>query len=280
MVLACLAGCASSPQFSGSNAFEYLLDQTGMGPRHPGSEGHRACRAYIIEKLSNWSDTVLVQDFELPGFPDTLTNIVAQFNPDSDVRLLLCAHWDTRPWADLDPDSANRLKPVPGANDGASGVAILLEVTRILHEVRPSKGVDVVLFDAEDSGEYGEPTTFCRGSAYFAEHIPVPVPRYAVLVDMVGDKDLDIYMEKNSLVSAPHVVNLIWEHAKGKDSFHRAPRHAVYDDHISLMNAGIPCAAIIDFDYPHWHTLEDTPDKCSPNSLQVVGDVLLDLIYR
>jgi Zn-dependent M28 family amino/carboxypeptidase len=276
----CLSGCSSTPQFDGDSAFAQLHTQVAMGPRNPGSEGHAACRAYLIRELSQWADTVLAQDFELADLPGTLTNIVGRFNPDQEARLLLCAHWDTRPWADLDPDSANWAKPIPGANDGASGVAVLLELARILHRKRPKRGVDIVFFDAEDSGTSGNPTTFCRGSAYFADHIPAPRPRYGILVDMVGDRDLDIYMEQNSLARAPHVVELIWQYAAGSSSFHRTLRHSVYDDHMSLADAGIPCALIIDFDYPYWHTLDDTPDKCSPKSLHAVGEVLTKLVYR
>jgi len=280
MFAVCICGCASPYSFDGGNAFEYLLTQTRMGPRNPGSKGHSDCRNYLIGELSRLADTVLVQDFELPGFPGKLTNIIGRFDPVSESRLLLCAHWDTRPWSDLDPDTTARSKPIHGANDGASGVAVLLELARVLHRKRPERGVDIVFFDAEDSGLEGEPATFCRGSAYFARHIPSPVPRYGVLVDMVGDRDLDIYIEKNSLARAPHVVNLIWESARGDSAFHRAPKHAVYDDHMSLVDVGIPCAVIIDFDYPYWHTQGDTPDKCSPKSLLAVGQVLTRLVYR
>lgn len=251
-----------------------------MGPRNPGSEGHGACRDFMIETLSELADTVLVQDFELVGFPGTLTNIIGRFNPKSQVRVLLCAHWDTRPWADLDPDTLNRSKPILGANDGASGVAVLLELARVLSVKKPKRGVDIVLFDAEDSGDAGSPVTFCRGSAYFAENLPIPKPRYGILLDMIGDSDLEIYVERNSLAGARHVVDLIWESAREHDTFRREPKYTVYDDHVNLINIGIPCAVIIDFDYPYWHTLEDTPDKCSPRSLWTVGTVLTALVYR
>lgn len=275
-----LIGCSPVPQFDGRQAYRYLLTQTAMGPRNPGSKGHTACRAYLIEELSRLADTLIVQDFEAENLPGTLTNLIARFNPQVENRMILCAHWDTRPWADLDPDPANRTTPIPGANDGASGVAVLLELARVFSSRTPQKGVDIALFDGEDSGEQGRPETFCLGSAYYAKHMLRPRAAYGVLVDMVGDADLDIYVEENSMAHARHVVELIWNCAKGNTSFHGHLKHSVYDDHMNLIGAGVPCAVIIDFDYPYWHTLEDTHDKCSSRSLKAVGDVLLRIVYR
>ena len=275
-----LLGCSPTPQFDGRQAYKYLLTQTAMGARNPGSKGHAACRAYLTKELSRLADTLIVQDFEAENLPHTLTNLVARFNPQAVNRMILCAHWDTRPWADMDPDPANRTTPISGANDGASGVAVLLELARVLSRRAPQKGVDIVLFDGEDSGEQGRPETFCLGSAYYAKHMLRPKPVYGVLVDMVGDEDLDIYVEENSMERARHVVDLIWNYAQGNASFHRYLKHSVHDDHINLIEAGIPCAVIIDFDYPYWHTLEDTHDKCSSRSLKAVGDVLLRMVYR
>ncbi len=279
-IIAGLFGCHSSPQFDGGRSFEHLLAQTAMGPRNPGSPGHAACRAYLVEELSRLADTVLVQDFTLDGFPGGLANIVGRYNAESADRILLAAHWDTRPWADLDPDTSNRSKAILGANDGASGVAVLLEVARVLSQKRPHRGVDIVFFDVEDSGDAGRPETFCLGSVYYAAHMPKPKPMFGILVDMIGDRELDIYIERNSLAGAPHVVDLVWEHAKESKSFHRFPMYSVHDDHLSLLSVGIPCVALIDFDYPYWHTVEDTPDKCSAKSLKEVGDVLLSIAYR
>jgi glutaminyl-peptide cyclotransferase len=283
LVLALAAGffgCHTSSKFDGDRSFEYLLAQTAMGPRNPGTPGHAACKAYLLKELSRVADTVLVQDFALEGFPPGLANIIGRYNPESPDRMLLSAHWDTRPWADLDPDTSNRSKAILGANDGASGVAVLLEVARVLSEKRPKRGVDIVFFDAEDSGDAGKPETFCLGSAYYAAHMVRPKPLYGILVDMIGDRDLDIYIERNSFSGAPHVIDLVWEHAKTSESFHRSVKYSVYDDHINLLNAGIPCVVLIDFDYPYWHTMEDTPDKCSAKSLKDVGDVLLSIAYR
>jgi len=268
VILLGLIGCSPAPKFNGRQAYKYLLAQTAMGARNPGSEGHAACRAYLIEELSRLADTLIVQDFEAEYLPYRLTNLIARFNPQVVNRMVLCAHWDTRPWADLDPDPANRTTPISGANDGASGVAVLLELARVISRNATQKGVDIVLFDGEDSGEPGRPETFCLGSAYYVKHILRPKPVYGVLVDMVGDEDLDIYVEGNSMERARYVVDLILNYAQGNASFHRYLKHSVHD------------ALIIDFDYPYWHTLEDTHDKCSSLSLKAVGDVLLRMVYR
>lgn len=268
------------PQFDGRRAYRCLLSQTSMGARNPGSKGHAACRAYLIDKLTRLADTLIVQDFEVENLPGTLTNLIARFKPEVENRVIFCAHWDTRPWADMDPDPANRATPIPGANDGASGVAVLLELAAVLSRRPPQKGIDIALFDAEDSGEQGRPETFCLGSAYYARNMLRPKPSYGVLIDMVGDSDLDIYVEENSVVRAPQIVDLVWSSARGDASFHRYLKYSVHDDHLNLIEAGIPCAAIIDFDYPYWHTLEDTHDKCSSRSLKTVGDVLVRMVYQ
>jgi len=251
-----------------------------MGPRNPGSKGHSDCRTFLVRELSRLADTLIVQDFSVEGVPGVMSNIIARFKPEAEKRIVLCSHWDTRPWADLDPDPKNRSTPIVGANDGASGVAVLLELAGILSSAPPGKGVDIVLFDGEDSGEAGRPHSFCLGSGYYVKHMVVPRPLYGILVDMIGDSNLDIYVEQYSMALAPQVVGLILESARGSSSFHSSVRHSIHDDHLSLIESGIPCAAIIDFDYEHWHTLQDTPDKCSARSLKTVGDVLLRMVYR
>jgi Zn-dependent M28 family amino/carboxypeptidase len=211
-----------------------------------------------------------------------LTNIVASFAPEKEQRLLLCAHWDTRPWADRSPDPQDLDRPILGANDGASGVAVLLEVARVLKTVPPPRGVDIVLFDGEDSGQDGEMEGWCLGSRRFAESKRgVYRPVHAVLLDMIGDKDLDIHIEGHSQVHASRTVTKLWQIAQklNMGAFHNEVKHTVYDDHVPLIENGIPCADLIDFDYPYWHTLEDTPDKCSPESLEIVGQVIMHLVY-
>jgi Iap family predicted aminopeptidase len=275
-----LAGCTSMPEFDGRSAYRYLESQTDFGPRNPGSEGHRQCREYLKEEMSRLADTVLVQDFSIDGVPGPLTNVIAMFNTGDQNRMLLCAHWDTRPWADRDPDPANRQKPIVGADDGASGVAVLLELARVLSREAPPRGVEIVFFDAEDSGTPGKPETYCLGSAYYAKNMPGTKPAYGILLDMIGDSDLQVYVEQNSYAAAPYVVDLINSCGKGSAVFHQDPKHMLYDDHVNLIAAGIPSAVIIDFDYPYWHTLGDTPDKCSPQSLKAIGELLLKIVYR
>lgn len=271
------------PRFDPDNAFRYLLDQCKFGPRVPGSLGHERTKRYIIEKLNKFSKKVIIQDFIHRGKENELklTNIIAVFGPETDSYLLLAAHWDTRPYADQDPDPNKRHLPIIGANDGASGVAVLLEISRVLHSTPPPRGVVIVMFDGEDYGKTVD--EMFLGSKYYSKN---PVPKqpieYGILIDMVGDKDLDIPIERNSLIYAPEVVRKVWERASklGLKSFNPRVGQPILDDHIPLLEVGIPCIDIIDIDYKYWHTLGDTPDKCSPTSLEQVGKLLIDLIYN
>jgi len=279
------------PRFSGEAAFQYLLAQTDFGPRNPGSSGHQRCRDYLIDELEKYADAVNQQEFFHAGYRGEqlrMTNIVASFNLKATNRILLAAHWDTRPYADQDPDEKNRSRPILGANDGASGVAVLLQLARIMKENPPPVGVDLVLFDGEDFGRAGDNTNFLLGSKYFARNkAPTFNPRFGVLLDMVGDAQLEIPQEKNSLRYAPEVVQHVWQLAAelGLKEFLFREGPDLYDDHVPLNEVGIKTIDLIDFNYPdeshsYWHTLEDTPDKCSPNSLEVVGTLLVHLIYE
>jgi len=212
-----------------------------------------------------------------------MTNIIASFNkyPKGNRRILLCAHWDTRPFADKDPDEKNRATPIAGANDGASGVAVLLELAKILKANVPAVGVDLILFDGEDYGESGDLENFCLGAREFARNKGEYNPEYGILLDMIGDKDLRIPIEENSQVYAPDIVERIWKRAKKLklDVFEDEIGSSIFDDHVVLNRAGIRTVDIIDFDYEYWHTVEDTPDKCSPESLYYIGTLLVSLIY-
>jgi len=234
-----------------------------------------------------YADTVQHQNFRHAlrpgGNPVTMTNIIASFQASRPNRILLCAHWDTRPWADQDPDPKNRTKPVLGANDGASGVAVLLEIARILKEAPPFPGIDIVFFDGEDFGDYGNNDSWAIGSREYAQHFKhVHLPQYGILLDLVGEKNHQFYIEKNSYSFAPELVTTIWNKAEqlGIPEFIPEIGLEVMDDHIRLFEAGIPCADIIDLDYPYWHTTEDTPDKCSVQSLDNVGRVVIATIYE
>lgn len=288
VLLSLQASCSKSqvPEFDQEISYKYLLKQCDIGYRYPGSKGHQKCLDYLFMELEKYADAVVKQPFPFTdprtGRAYQLHNIISSFGNHSS-RILLCAHWDTRPVADRDPDPQNRNKPILGANDGASGVAVLLEIARIMKSNPPPIGVDIVLFDGEDSGINGRNDTWCRGSNYFAQHKRSDYfPRYGILLDMIGDKDLHIPVEGYSQQYVPDLVNKIWSKAEELNLtvFDREPKFYMVDDHLELIKVGIPCVDIIDFDYPYWHTVEDTPDKCSPESLGIVGKLVLHLIYE
>ncbi len=277
---------AEVPEFDSQKAFAFLVRQCEIGPRNPGSEGHRKGRDYLQATLAQYADSVRTQPFPLrfgrPEQTEEAYNIIARFQPEKKERILLCAHWDTRPWADEDPDPKNHDTPVLGANDGASGVAVLLEVARLLHKHKAPVGVDIVLFDGEDAGTSGSMNSWAQGSQYFARTLaPQDRPIFGVLIDMIGDADLVITKEANSLAAARPVVEKVWKIAQdlGCTAFKPELGSSIMDDHIPLLQIGIPCIDLIDLDYPYWHTISDTPDKCSASSLDQVGRVLVHLIY-
>ncbi len=272
------------PSFDGDRAYRYLVEQCDFGPRNPGSQGAEDALAYLNAFFSERADTVVLQPFD---FTDTIvdvtykcTNVIARFDPGRLPRLILCAHWDSRPTADLDPDSSLRDQPIVGANDGASGCAVLMEIANLIPELDTRYGIDLVFFDCEDYGSPGHLDYFCIGSKYFAKNLPPNSYAFGVLVDLVGDIDLRIYREAYSQKYARRVVDEVWKVAGevGATCFADTIKHAVYDDHISLLERGVPVIDIIDFDYQYWHTLSDTPDKCSPASLAQVGKVLVALL--
>lgn len=275
------------PQFDGTSAFSFLQKQCDFGPRNPGSKGHQLCKEYLVNTLKKYADEVNTQDFLFtfgsPAKTITATNIIARFLPTASSRVLLCAHWDTRPWADSDPDPKNFNTPIIGANDGASGVAVLLEIARLLKQQKPSVGVDIVFFDAEDSGVEGQSRSYAKGSAAFAQQFGFLYRyKWGILLDMIGDKDLTIFKENYSTQYASFVVNLVWNKAEelGITEFRPQTGYAVFDDHVPLLEVGIPCIDLIDFNYPAWHTIKDTPDQCSAASLEKVGTVVTHVLYE
>ena len=279
------------PQFNEQKAFSYLEKQCEFGPRNPGSEGAKKCLDYLDKELSNFADKVVRQPFQhfdkISKKSYLMTNLIASFNSKESQRIFLAAHWDTRPFADRDPDPKNRNTPIIGANDGASGVAVLLEIARNLNLSNPDIGVDIILFDGEDFGKEGDLDEYFLGSKVFAENAVNYKPRFGILLDMIGDAQLTIPIEGFSQDFLPHVVNKVWSMAEslGEYTFERKPGAYINDDHKVLMEKGIPCIDLIDFAYPdeshrYWHTLEDTPDKCSPESLGSVGRVLTNVIYN
>lgn len=284
------AASSDRGSFDGSVAYAFLVKQTQLGPRAPGTTGHEKCLRFLHDELRKHAELVQTQEFQhsIPGGKRVqLTNLVASFNTKSDNRILISAHWDTRLWADKDPDKTNWDKPIVGANDGASGVAIILEIARQLKKTPSSAGVDLVLFDGEDLGKSGWPESFSAGARYFAANRPAGFnPRFGINIDMVGDRNLEIYREQNSERLAPEIQSLVFSTARtlGIPQFFDSPGEEITDDHLPLNNVGIPTIDLIDFRYPdesnkYWHTLADTPDKCSAESLAAVGRVLMSIIY-
>jgi Zn-dependent M28 family amino/carboxypeptidase len=244
---------------------------------------------WLLNELRARADTVIVQSFQprtSKGKTLQLRNYFAQFNPKATDRILFLAHWDTRPMADRSANLAQQRMPVPGANDGASGVAVLLGVADALKAkpLAPTTGVDLLFTDGEDYGDFADTNDVLIGSRWFAAHLPPGYqPLYAVLFDMVGDKDLQIYEEGQSVAFAPEVVQHVWRVAADRGYeryFVPSVRYPLTDDHVSLQKVGIRAIDVVDFDYPYWHTPEDTLDKVSAGSLQIVGDVAVALVRQ
>jgi len=267
-------------EFSGERAFEHLRKQCQFGPRPPGSEAHAQCLDYLEKTCRDLGLKVTRQTFDayMPMFGKTmrLTNLIAVTQPDNPRRIMLSAHWDTRPVADQETDPARASMPILGANDGASGVAVLLELARVFRDTPPPVGLVFAFFDGEDAGGLrgGE---FCVGSAYLARHL-APEWKFekGINLDMVGDADLSLPIESHSWQKARPLVIDVWRigYTLYPSTFISAPGRPIFDDHYAFLERGIPYIDIIDFEYPHWHTLEDTEDKCSPESLEKVGRVV------
>ncbi len=287
VILFVMCCSAATPVFDGERAMTFLKAQCDIGPRFPGSPGQIECRDYLVNELRKHADQVMTQSFTLTYGPQSTNapgyNVIGRFQPHLRDRVLLCAHWDTRPWADEDPNPANHQTPVIGANDGASGVAVLLHLAELFAKTPPRVGIDIVLFDAEDAGEHNQNNTWALGSVAFArQYAYVFNPRYAILLDMIGDADFNVFQEAYSMRYARAIVDKVWNKAAelGYSEFIPQVGYAVYDDHVPLLEAGIQAIDIIDFDYPYWHTIEDTPDKCSAASLEKVGRVVAAVVYE
>lgn len=281
-------GCGKSVpniSFDENQAYLFLTEQCDIGPRNPGSEGIDILRDYIKNTLEQCGAVIKTQNFSVTDTGETYygTNIAGSFYPRNPRRLLIGAHYDTRPWADKDKDEKNHNEPIMGANDGASGVAILLELANILADNQPARyGVDLAFFDLEDMGKYNDSESWSRGAQYYAKNMLTDKPEYVIVVDMIGDDDLHIPMEYYSYHSAPELLKKIvdFAEARGFDQFSRKVGIPIVDDHLPFLKEGLKAIDLIDFDYSYWHTMYDTPDKCSPKSLKAVGQTLVDLIYE
>ncbi len=287
-LLALPAACSERLAVDGQRAWKRVEHQVAQGARVSGTPGNAAVREWIASELTRLGGRVERQAFvdSSLGRPLPLTNVIGRFGPHEGNRILLCAHFDTRPWCDQDPDSSKRALPVPGANDAGSGVAVLLEVAELMSRRAPAVGVDLVFFDGEDLGNADNGELFSLGAKGYAARLPkvgAPGrPRAGFLFDMVGDKDLAIYQEGGSASRAANLVALVAEAAAATSarSFHDEVRYTVIDDHVPLLDAGLPTVDIIDFDYPAWHTHRDTPDQVSPQSLAEVSRVAAWLVYH
>lgn len=287
------------PTFDRDSAFQYVKAQTDFGPRVPNSEAHRQAKKWIVEKLKAFGATVIEQDFEVTAYTGTVlnaTNIIGQYNPKATKRIILAAHWDSRHIADHDPDEGKQEEPVMGADDGASGVGILLEVARQLNQQPTDMGIDIIFFDAEDHGDGGDDgdfTTWCLGSQYWSNnpHVAGYTAEYGILLDMVGASGARFTKEEISMQYAGRVINKVWKLAQamgyGNYYVNQNTRNYVDDHYFVNTIAKIPMGVIINrpndmetLFVKHWHTVEDTIDKIDPRTLRAVGQVLLAAIYR
>ncbi len=309
LLLACLAACTLTScdrfrgpktSFDGQAAYAMVKTQVAFGPRVPGTAAWKKTGDWIVTQLKQLGDSVVEQRFEhVTPAGDTIPmrNIIARIRPDLSQRVLYVTHWDTRPTADNDPVIGNRKLPIPGANDGASGVAMFIQIAAALKKTPPTVGVDLLFVDGEDYGDFNTYSDTASnpdvliGSTYYARHMDMThPPLYGVLWDMIGDKDLDIDQEGNSLAQAPEVVSLVWNTAKqlGYSRYFIAQQgETFWDDHVPFLKQGVHVIDVIDANYgpktamypDGWHhTMQDTPDKVSAHSLQVVGDVAVWLV--
>ena len=319
MGTALLAGCAghggatgrtaaglsagnSVPAFNSDSAYSYIARQVEFGPRVPNTEPHRSCARWLESRLVSSGARTYVQEIEVTAFDGTRIkgfNIIGKYNPQVKKRIMLCSHWDSRPWADNDPDAGNRKKPFDAANDGASGVGVILEIARQLQQKLPEIGVDLAFFDAEDWGPGNDWNGADRtemwglGTQYWARHLKEEEKniRFAVLLDMVGGRDASFCRESFSDHFAPAVVDKVWNAARVAGYGRFFPDRTsgfVTDDHLFINSiAGIPAIDIIPF-YPEcaessfgptWHTVNDNLENIEKSTLQAVGQTLLQVIY-
>jgi len=298
------------PAFNADSAYLYCEQQCGFGPRTMNSPAHEACAAWIADKFRSYGLQVTTQQAGLKGYDGTIlraTNIIASYRPEAQDRILLCAHWDSRPWADNDPDEANWRQPVVAANDGASGVAVMLELARLItsssdttrQALRPTLGIDFVCFDAEDWGvpqwsdAPDDGNSWALGAQYWAAnpHQSGYQARYGILLDMVGGQGAQFYQERMSLQYASSIVDKVWRAAEvvGFGSlFPKQPGGYITDDHIPVnTTAKIPCIDIIPY-YPDceqstfgptWHTVNDDMAHIDRTTLQAVGQTLVQVLF-
>ena len=289
------------PAFDADSAWVFVENQVKFGPRVPNSEAHVACGNYLTSELKRFGAQVYEQEATLTAYNGTqlkAKNIIGSYNLENSKRVLLFAHWDSRPYADHDKDPANQMKPIDGADDGASGVGVLLEMARQFSIKSPAIGIDIIFFDAEDYGtpefvkEYKE-NTWCLGAQFWAKnpHVKGYKADFGILLDMVGAKNASFFKEATSMRYAPQIVEEVWSTARdlgyGK-FFINAEGGAITDDHqYVILGRNIPCIDIIYTDPesdngfgPHWHTQNDTMDNIDRETLKAVGQTVLQVVYN
>jgi hypothetical protein len=287
---------SSVPAFSGQRALDLIVQQTNFGPRVPNSPAQKNCADFIANFLRTKADSVFEQRFIFPGYEGAqlqLCNIFASFNKSAKQRILLAAHWDSRPRADRDPNPANHDTPIDGANDGASGTAVLLHLAEIMAVKKPAIGIDLLFLDGEDYGKESDEGLFCIGAKYYATSLAADYkPSFGILLDLVADKNAKFYPEDLSKKYAGDVIDLVWSTARslGVKEFVEGKTYQIYDDHVPMNTvAGIRMIDIIDAELvghqsedverKYWHTLGDTADRCSAATLEHLGVVLLHILY-
>ncbi len=290
----------SVPEFNADSAHVFTANQVAFGPRVPNTEAHRKCGEYLVSELIRFGLEVTEQEVTLETYDNQelqAKNIIASFQPENKNRILLCAHWDSRPFADQDPDPKNHHTPIDGANDGAGATGCLLEIARQLGLKSPAIGIDIILFDAEDWGapEFDKQNRggWCLGSRYWAAHPHIPryTAKYGILLDMVSAPGAQFYKEYYSTIYAGNIVKKVWEAAQatGYDNYFTDKKGgAIEDDHIPVNQIRkIPCIDIIQHDpsTPHsfghyWHTLKDNMDEVSTETLKAVGQTVMYVVYN
>lgn len=289
-----------TPDFNADSAYMFVKNQCDFGPRVPDSKAAKDCGDYLISYLRSKADTVYVQEFSSKlwnGKQVKGRNIIASFNKEATDRVLLASHWDSRLWADNDSDKKNIKKPIIGANDGASGVGVLMEIARVLKDKKLKQGVDLVLFDLEDQGSpswadttINDQSDWCLGSQYWAQnlHLPFYSATYGILLDMVGSSDLRFLKEQQSMGYASSIMNKVWNIASDlgfSNNFVNEESGGIMDDHIWVNHyAKIPMIDLVQNSensnfFPYWHTTKDDINCINKNSLAIVGKVLLVSIF-
>ncbi len=283
-----------APAFNADSAYSYVAAQVKFGPRIPNTVAHVKCGDYMIALFKKYGATVIAQEFQAKGYDNKILrsrNIIASLNPKATKRIILAAHWDTRPWAD--EDTVNPSQNFDGANDGASGAGVLIEMARVMNESKekPAVGIDIILFDSEDYGKSQVQDSYCLGSQYWAKnkHVPNYTAYYGILLDMVGAQNARFNKESLSMEYAPSIVNKVWDKASAigySQYFIHQQAGSITDDHYYVNKlAGIPMIDIIDYDPSkgfgsYWHTHSDDMKVIDKNTLKAVGQTLLEVVYN